>query len=80
MALARFYVAWLAWYARDTVRDLWRDIPGPKPVKVLVMTIMAIAFILPGQVDDVIVIAVVRFIIYVSKRRKACRELRVTRP
>lgn len=57
----RFRVAWLWWWAKDMIRELWRQIPGPVWVKVIVMTVFVVALIFPGQADEIVIIGLIRF-------------------
>jgi hypothetical protein len=52
-ALASFWWAVIKWQARE----LWDSLPGPWPVKILILIITEIA--IPGPLDDVVLIAAV---------------------
>lgn len=67
IAYARWYGTWLWLWARDCVRDIWRDLPGPVWLKVIIMTTLFVAFIIPGQIDEIIVLLIIKFIIRVTQ-------------
>jgi hypothetical protein len=58
-AWLRFRVAWLWWWAKDTARDTWRDIPGPLPVKIVLAIVLGFMAITPGP-DEVIAFALIK--------------------
>lgn len=66
--LAAWELTWLWWWAKDLVRDQWNAIPGPRWVKIIVITIIIAALIVPGQIDEIIIIALVRFISWLIRR------------
>lgn len=54
---ARLWHSWPAFLARYYMRQVWRDLPGPWPVKVaLIIVTQAI----PGQLDDYLLIVACR--------------------
>ena len=56
--------AWWWHVAKVTALDYWESLPGPWPVKVL---LIAVCLAIPGQVDELILLAVVAWF----RRRQA---------
>jgi hypothetical protein len=71
----RWYLGWIAWWVRDWIRDTWNGIPGPRWVKITVFILLGLAFASPGQIDDIIILAILRGIRYLGQRRAAKRQL-----
>ena len=63
---ARFRLAWIAWSVREFFRDLWRGIPGPLPVKIAVMALLCACLLVPGPLDELVVILALR---WMARRR-----------
>jgi hypothetical protein len=55
--IARVWHWWPVYLARFYVRELWRDLPGPWPVKV---ALVAICLAIPGPQDELLLIALTR--------------------
>jgi hypothetical protein len=72
-AWLQFRVAWLWWWAKDMMRDLWRQIPGPVWVKVIVMAVFVIALAFPGQADEIVIIGLIKFARWAIDKRNARR-------
>ena len=60
-------IAWYWFVIRWTVRDMWRGLPGPLWVKLLICLLVIVAQVVPGQLDDIALILVIG---YIKKHRK----------
>ena len=60
-------VSWWAYVLRYEAREMWRALPGPWPVKVLLLAVCAA---IPGPADEVILILAVGAL---RKRRAASK-------
>lgn len=60
--------SWWAYVLRYEARELWRALPGPWWVKVLLLVVLSA---IPGQFDEVIFLAVLSAL----RKRRARREL-----
>lgn len=58
--------SWPVFLLRFYARQAWRDLPGPAPVKVL---LILVCLAIPGQLDEIALIALTR----------ACRRWRASR-
>ena len=59
--------SWWAYVARYEAREAWRALPGPWPVKVLLIVLCAL---IPGPADEVALLAIVAAL---RKRRSSRR-------
>lgn len=59
--------SWWAYVLRYEARELWRALPGPWWVKVLLIVVLSL---IPGQFDEVIFLAVLSAL----RKRRAARE------
>ena len=55
--LAGLWQLWPVFLARYYVRQTWRDLPGPVPVKV---ALVVICLAIPGPQDELILLALVK--------------------
>jgi hypothetical protein len=58
--LAGWWALSLWFLARLALAELWRTIPGPRWVKVIVMAVFIACLIMPGQADEIVLIALIR--------------------
>ena len=65
-------VSWWAYVLRYEAREGWRALPGPWPVKVLLIAILAAGQLIPGEVDEVLMLAAIG---WVKRRLDQRREL-----
>jgi hypothetical protein len=64
--------AWWWTVVRMSARQGWDALPGPWPVKAGLIALLAVAQIVPGQVDDIALVLVIGYV----KRRTAARKAR----
>lgn len=61
-----FWHSWPVFLARYYTRDLWRAMPGPMPVKlalfILLLALIGLCQLVPGQFDDVLVVLAVNWL------------------
>ena len=67
----RFRVAWLAWSVQGFFRDMWDAIPGPRPVKIAIMSVLVACLLIPGPLDEMGVILAIRGLAWLRRRRLA---------
>jgi hypothetical protein len=72
--LARFEARWILWSLRGWLRELWRDIPGPLPVKVIVMAVILACLAIPGPADEIGVILLVRGLAWLGRKRRERKD------
>lgn len=63
-------ISWWAYVVRYEARELWRAVPGPWWVKVLLLAVM---LAIPGQLDEVVFFAVLGAIRKRRTRRRECQ-------
>jgi hypothetical protein len=63
--------SWWAYVVRFQAREGWRALPGPWPVKVLLIAVLVAGQLIPGELDEVLLLLAIGWVKRRLDQRKA---------
>ena len=67
--------SWWAYVIRYEAREVWRALPGPWPVKILLIALLAAGQLIPGELDELLLLLAIGWVKRRLDQRQARREL-----
>jgi hypothetical protein len=67
--LTAWYGTWAWWWLREVARDTWNGLPGPLWVKLALCALLLACLAIPGPVDEIIVVCLIKAVGRRSRRR-----------
>ena len=67
--------SWWAYVIRYEAREGWRALPGPWPVKILLIALLAAGQLIPGELDELLLLLAIGWVKRRLDQRQARREL-----
>ena len=67
--------SWWAYVIKYQAREGWRALPGPWPVKILLIALLAAGQLIPGELDELLLLLAIGWVKRRLDQRQAQREL-----